>query len=64
MIPANANALFLALLENSRIHNAMQYLFIDDVITRIQAYSGRQKYNPFLKKVCTFAAKYLGTQAW
>ena len=29
MIPANANALFLALLENSGIHNAMQYLFIE-----------------------------------
>jgi hypothetical protein len=27
-------------------------------------YSGRQKYNPFFKKVCTFAANYLGTQAW
>ncbi len=26
-------------------------------------YSGRQKYNPFFKKVRTFAAKYLGTQA-
>ncbi len=38
MIPANANALFLALLENSGIHNGMQYLFIDDAITRIQAY--------------------------
>jgi hypothetical protein len=52
MIPAIANALFLALLENSGIHNAMQYLFIDDVITRIQAYTrcvylipGRPKYS-------------------
>ncbi len=30
----------------------------------IITYSGRQKYNPFSKKVCTFAEKYLGTQAW
>ncbi len=28
------------------------------------SYSGRQKYNPFCKEVCTFAAKYLRTQAW
>ncbi len=27
-------------------------------------YSGRRKYNPFFKKVCTFVEKYLGTQAW
>jgi hypothetical protein len=38
MIPANTNALFLALLENSGLNNAMQYLYIDDVITRIQAF--------------------------
>jgi hypothetical protein len=38
MIPSNANALFLSLLENSGIKNNMQYLLIDDVITRIQAY--------------------------
>jgi hypothetical protein len=38
MIPPTATALFLSLLENSGIKNNMQYLLIDDVITRIQAY--------------------------
>jgi hypothetical protein len=38
MIPPSASALFLSLLENSGIKNKMQYLLIDDVITRIQAY--------------------------
>jgi hypothetical protein len=37
-IPPTAPALFLSLLENSGIKNSMQYLLIDDVITRIQAY--------------------------
>jgi hypothetical protein len=37
-IPPTATALFLSLLENSGIKNNMQYLLIDDVITRIQAY--------------------------
>jgi hypothetical protein len=36
LIPENANALFLALLENSGIKNAIQNLFIDDAITKIQ----------------------------
>jgi hypothetical protein len=38
MIQQNANALSLALLENSGIRNAMQHLLINDVITKIQAY--------------------------
>jgi hypothetical protein len=38
MTPQSASALFLALLENSELRNAMQHLLIDDVITRIQAY--------------------------
>jgi hypothetical protein len=38
MIPPTATALFLSLLENSGIKNNMQYLLINDVITKIQAY--------------------------
>ncbi len=38
MTPKNASALFLALLENSGIKNALQHLLINDVITKIQAY--------------------------
>jgi hypothetical protein len=38
MTPKNARALFLALLENSGIKNALQHLLINDVITKIQAY--------------------------
>jgi hypothetical protein len=38
MIPPNATALFLSLLENSGIKNNMEYLLIDDVITKIKEY--------------------------
>ena len=38
MIPPSATTLFLSLLQNSGIKNEMQYLLIDDVVTRIQAY--------------------------
>jgi hypothetical protein len=37
-IPATATALFLSLLENSGIKNNMQYLLLDDVVTKIQEY--------------------------
>jgi hypothetical protein len=37
-IPPTATTLFLSLLENSGIKSNMQYLFLDDVVTKIQEY--------------------------